>query len=146
MSTSNKIHLLFAVQRLEEKKMRPKQSVKRSKSKRSKRSKSKRSKSNRSVKTSSHKFASRGSRTKGWHDVAPQHGTQRHQLKSKCGSACFLMPETEGFPICARCKGENQCECKIDCRGVQAAKNRAAQWGHPKVVKKANELLKSACN
>ena len=74
--------------------------------------------------------AGRGSRTRGWSEDAPKKGYQRHQLKAQCGDRCFLLPETEGFPICPRCPGDpgDPCQCEIDCRGLAAAKIRAHQY------------------
>lgn len=80
----------------------------------------------------------RGKKTRGWAAAAPQKGTERHQLKKKCGDSCFLKPEAEGFPICAALR-EHQ-GCKVDCRGVTAAKVRASQWKYPVVYREASNL------
>jgi hypothetical protein len=80
----------------------------------------------------------RGSKTRGWGAAAPQRGTERHQLKKKCGSDCFLMPGKEAFPICASLRtGQG---CKVDCRGIIAAKVRAGEWKYEH-VKRAAQLL-----
>ena len=86
---------------------------------------------------------SRGSRTRGWREAAPKKGAERHQLKQQCGSKCFLQPETEGFPVCAKCVGD-QCSCQIDCRGVAAANVRAHQYHHTNLYQ-AIDLLKAHC-
>ena len=39
-----------------------------------------------------------------WSLIAPKRGVQRHQLKEQCGSQCFLQPDKEGFPVCAKCQ------------------------------------------
>lgn len=80
----------------------------------------------------------RGSRTRGWAAAAPQRGRERHALKEKCGDECFLMPDTESFPICAALREGRG--CKVDCRGVTAAKVRASQWKYPRTAKVADEL------
>jgi hypothetical protein len=84
--------------------------------------------------------------TGGWSLRAPQKGTQRHELYAKCGDDCFLH-ENEGFPICPRCDlYAGECECKIDCTGVQAAYNRARQWGYDDVAAKATNILNTRCS
>ena len=80
----------------------------------------------------------RGARTRGWAAAAPQKGAERHRLKEECGEACFLKPDSEGFPVCAALR-EGQ-GCKVDCRGVTAARVRAAQWKYPKVSTAASAL------
>ena len=82
----------------------------------------------------------RGMRTRGWAAAAPQKGKERRALKEQCGDECFLMPEREGFPVCAALR-EGQ-GCKVDCRGVTAAKVRAAQWKYPRVKETATSLQK----
>ena len=84
----------------------------------------------------------RGIRTRGWKARAPKKGRERHRLMAECGEACFLKPDTEGFPICPRCSLQGECKCEIDCGGVQAAKIRAAQWKYPGVEAKADKMLK----
>ena len=81
----------------------------------------------------------RGMRTRGWGAEAPRRGTQRHFLKEQCGDQCFLMPETEGFPICPKCYGD-KCTCAVDCRGLLAAKIRARQYKYDDVARAAEEL------
>jgi hypothetical protein len=63
---------------------------------------------------------------------------------NRCGEACFLQPETEKFPICAALR-EGQ-GCAIDCRGLQAAYNRARQYKYNKVAEMARELLDKKCS
>jgi hypothetical protein len=61
-----------------------------------------------------------------WADRKPKRGVERHQLKAKCGSKCFLLPEEEKFPVCKRCS-ENVCICGGDCAGLLSAYRRARQ-------------------
>uniref|UniRef100_A0A6C0BNQ5 Uncharacterized protein n=1 Tax=viral metagenome TaxID=1070528 RepID=A0A6C0BNQ5_9ZZZZ len=86
----------------------------------------------------------RGSRTRGWSKVAPRRGKPRKALKKKCGDKCFLDPKHDAFPICAKLSRSSS-SCEIDCRGVQAAKIRAAQWGYTNVKKAADELYRTKC-
>ena len=82
--------------------------------------------------------------TKGWSKDAPKKGTQRHILNEKCGSACFLLPKTEAFPICPRCDGDH-CQCKIDCRGLTAAKIRAHQYKYVDLYDTIQRLEMTHC-
>jgi len=88
----------------------------------------------------------RGIKTRGWSSRAPTRGKERHQLHSECGDKCFLLPESEKFPICAspRTTG-GKSVCEIDCGGVLSAKIRAKQWGYEEVAKKAEKILEK-CN
>jgi hypothetical protein len=85
----------------------------------------------------------RGSATRGWHAAAPQRGKERQTLYNMCGSMCFLAPQTLGFPICAALR-EGQ-GCRVDCRGVVAARVRAAQYKHADVLKKSNRVSSILC-
>lgn len=87
------------------------------------------------------KNSTRKSLTRGWSVDFPTRGQERKQLYSACGSRCFLGPNMS-FPICKRCF-KNDCHgCRIDPRGVQAAYQRARQWGHTQVAAKADALRK----
>ena len=83
-------------------------------------------------------YEGKGIRTRGWREASPKKGRDRHQLMDECGDACFLRPETEGFPIYPKCQLGNG-----KCRGLQSAKIRADQWGYPKVEDMANKILES---
>ena len=83
----------------------------------------------------------KGKHTRGWAELAPQRGKQRHLLKEKCGDQCFLMPEQQAFPICPKCFN-SICKCELDCRGLTAAKIRAAQYKYHDIVNAANFLEK----
>uniref|UniRef100_A0A6C0BJL6 Uncharacterized protein n=1 Tax=viral metagenome TaxID=1070528 RepID=A0A6C0BJL6_9ZZZZ len=87
----------------------------------------------------------RRSATRGWEVDAPKRGIQRHQLREKCGDACFLMPETEQFPVCPRCH-EGKCSCQVDCRGAVAAKVRAHQYKHAHLYQIVDRLVKEKCS
>ena len=91
-----------------------------------------------------YKDTGRGSRTRGWAIDAPKRGTERHTLKEKCGNKCFLLPETEAFPICPKCEGD-QCTCQIDCRGLMAAKARAHQWKYTDLYETIDQLYDQKC-
>ena len=88
----------------------------------------------------------RGIKTRGWIGRSPTRGKERHQLKAECGDKCFLLPESEKFPICAspRITGGHS-QCKLDCGGAQAAYIRAQQWKYPEVAEKAKIILEK-CN
>jgi hypothetical protein len=85
----------------------------------------------------------RGIKTRGWKARAPQKGRPRHELKDKCGNACFLDPQNEAYPICPT--PELGVGCKIDCGGLQAAKVRASQYHKPEIAALADKLLKEKC-
>lgn len=88
----------------------------------------------------------RGIKTRGWLARAPTRGKERHQLHAECGDKCFLLPESEKFPICAspRVTG-GKSVCEIDCAGVQSALIRSKQWKYDEVSKKAEKILEK-CN
>lgn len=90
-----------------------------------------------------HEGEGRGSATRGWRATAPRRGRDRHELSAKCGKSCFL-GSNESFPVCPRCLN-NKCSCKIDCRGVVAAKIRARQYGYGNIASSASRILKSKC-
>jgi len=90
----------------------------------------------------------RGSRSRGWGKAAPRRGRPRHSLMKKCGKKCFLLPEHEGFPVCASLESSRRSgsgSCDIDCRGVQAAYVRARQYGYKNVAKAARKLYDEKC-
>jgi hypothetical protein len=87
-----------------------------------------------------HKGEKRGRSTRGWAAISPSKGIERHELKQKCGDKCFLMPSKEKFPICPSLRSGQG--CKVDCRGVTAAKMRAKEWKYTQIVKMADELEK----
>ena len=89
----------------------------------------------------------RQSLTRGWSKASPRRGRPRHALMKKCGASCFLMPEHEKFPVCQKLsKRRKQSNCKLDCRGVMAAKMRAAQWKYPEIEERASMLYQKQCN
>jgi hypothetical protein len=80
-----------------------------------------------------------GSATRGWAQDAPRKGNERHRLKKEC----FLLPDTEGFPICPKCG--DVCNCQLDCRGLTAAKVRAHQYKHTELYERIDQLLETKC-
>ena len=76
--------------------------------------------------------------------LSPAKGPARHALKKRCGTKCFLLPETEKFPICRALNmsgSTRSTPCQIDCQGLRAAKSRARQWHYAAVGLKADRLL-----
>jgi len=91
-------------------------------------------------------YEGRGKPTRGWGASSPQRGRARHELMTQCGPSCFLDPANEKFPVCPKCQlGDGKCSCAIDCRGAQAAYNRAKQWGYESIAELADKLLKEKC-
>lgn len=110
--------------------------------------KSRKAKRERLKKEIKRKGEGRGSPTRGWRAAAPQKGNERKKLYKKCGEACFLEPDEStpgqsGFPICAALREKQG--CKIDCRGLMAAKIRARQYKHKKVADFAEKLYQEKC-
>ncbi len=82
----------------------------------------------------------------GWGKRFPRKGTERHLLMKKCGNRCFLLPGSEGFPVCAcRPRQGVKCTCSYDCAGITAAYGRARQHKYPKVASKALKLREKYC-
>ena len=78
----------------------------------------------------------------GWVLRAPQRGKARHELMEKCGTACFLMPKTEGFPVCS-----SKSKCAVDCGGILSAYRRAKQYKYNQVADAAKSLAyKAGCS
>jgi len=75
---------------------------------------------------------------KGWGNFKPKKGKERSKMLDKCGKKCFLIPKNQGFPICRK-------NCNFDCRGIIAAKIRAAQWKYPNIYNKAVLLQQKYC-
>lgn len=87
----------------------------------------------------------KGKGTKGWKAVSPHIPSARKRMSERCKSKgikdCFLIPSERKFPI------RNPSTLKMDCRGLRAAKVRAAQL--PKyhhLVPRINKLkAKNGC-
>ena len=77
----------------------------------------------------------RKSATRGWRKMSPGIH-ERTLMMRRCGKKCFLGPN-KSFPICKKHT------CNVDKRGVQAAFNRARQWGYTHIAKRAKKLLKT---
>ena len=73
--------------------------------------------------------------SKGW--KKPKTKAAREALLEKGGAQCFLDPKALKYPVC-NSRGE------LDCRGLVAAKARAAAQGRTALVKKADKLAKKA--
>lgn len=85
-----------------------------------------------------------GSRTRGWSKAAPRRGRPRHRVMKECGPKCFLDPEHEAFPICARQTGRSS-RCELDCRGIKSALVRARQYGYTNIARAADKLYREKC-
>jgi len=81
--------------------------------------------------------------SKGWGEEKPEKRSERERVKKRCGSRCFLKPDTLGFPICQKLETAED-SCVIDCRGVLAAKVRASQWGYKDVAEVADAIGKQS--
>lgn len=89
------------------------------------------------------RYEGRGSPTRGWAAMSPQRGRERHELKAKCGNRAFLEPENEGFPVMSASRvGEG---CHYNCKGIQSAYNRANQYKHFDIARKAENLGRTHC-
>jgi hypothetical protein len=76
----------------------------------------------------------------GWSLRAPKKGLERHELKAKCKSQCFLLPRREAFPVCS--KYAINTSCNYDCGGILTAYRRARQYGYEDVATAAMKLAK----
>jgi len=82
---------------------------------------------------------------RGWHGVEPKDQHQRKALVRKCGGEdraaakkkCFLDPKNLKYPICPKDA------CQPTCRGLAAARSRAAQMHRKDLVAKADRLAKA---
>ena len=87
------------------------------------------------------KSRKRRSATRGWAKIAPKKGKERSSMLRRCGSKCFLLPSKKKFPIC------NPRSCRINCKGLAAAKIRASQWGYTSVRSRAQrKASKAGCS
>lgn len=86
----------------------------------------------------------RGSRTRGWKKQSPRRGSPRVHLMEQCGKDCFLQPTELKFPICKKC-GKSQCSCKPECSAIIAAKVRASQYRHKRILSRARKAEKKYC-
>lgn len=86
------------------------------------------------------KSRKRRSATRGWAKMAPKQGKERASMLKRCGSKCFLLPSKKKFPICT------PSSCRVNCKGLAAAKIRASQWGYDNVRAKAQRKgVKAGC-
>jgi hypothetical protein len=92
----------------------------------------------------------RGMLTRGWAGAYPQGTAERAKVFEQCGEDCFVAKPQKnakgktiyGYPICRRCNAQGRCDCAIDPRGVQAAYQRAQEYGHKEIAEKAMSLKK----
>jgi len=97
----------------------------------------KKSKKNQVKRKSSPKKEKKPAEWTKWSQIAPKTKAQRQQLIQICGSTCFLMPNELKFPVCTP-------DCKVNCKGLIAARVRARQWNYPEVDKKVSKYYKKA--
>jgi hypothetical protein len=92
------------------------------------------------------KSSPRGKKTRGFKAASPQKGHERAELLAKCGSKAFLIPSEKKFPVMAavRAQGKNA-TCNYSCEGLNAAKNRACQYGYTKEANKAQAIGTKYC-
>lgn len=74
---------------------------------------------------------------KGWDKKKPKTDKDREKVKRACGPGAFLAPGELKYPIVGKSGG-----CAVDCRGLRAAKARAAQHGRKDLVAKADRLAR----
>lgn len=86
----------------------------------------------------------RGSPTRGWAALSPQRGRERHELMEQCGNKAFLEPQSEKYPIMGALRAGGGCQ--INCQGVQSAYNRANQYKHFDIARKAQQIGESHCH
>lgn len=90
----------------------------------------------------------RGGQTRGWRALSPQRGRERHELAAAAkeqGVECFLDPSRQAYPICPGLRVTGGV-AQQDCRGVLAAKIRAAQYHLDDLVMQADQIgMKLEC-
>lgn len=79
----------------------------------------------------------KSSATRGWGSRAPKLISERRKMMEKCGSKCFLLPSKLKFPIC------DKNTCRVNCKGIVAAKVRSGEWKYKSVQKRANRMINS---
>jgi hypothetical protein len=75
--------------------------------------------------------------------MSPQRGAERKNLKAMCGSAAFLSPEDEKYPVMAALRVNNKCE--YSCQGISASKVRSCQQGAFDIAAKSQKLGEKEC-
>lgn len=90
------------------------------------------------------KRGGRGSASRLWFSEGPQKGTERHQLKKKCGSKAFLLPKEEKYPVMDALRNTNG-RCVYRCNAIQSAFNRGKQQHDNIVAAKATRLGRKYC-
>jgi hypothetical protein len=56
-----------------------------------------------------------------------------------CSGQCFLDPKNLKYPVCKKCS-TGTCDCRLSCRGIRAAYQRAIQWKNEEVAAQAKRL------
>jgi hypothetical protein len=92
----------------------------------------------------------RGERVKGWGKWKPKTRGDRRDMVKDCGPQCFLYPDAPSYPKFPICSRNNNGDCFLDCKGVQAAYIRARQWRkrfpqYNKLAEQAKVLKKNLC-
>jgi hypothetical protein len=104
--------------------------------------------------TGTHKDATS---TAGWRTASPDLVSERHNVFKRCGKKAFLLvtPLQYTTHVSSRAGDPSNFElaypivatkgpCAPDCRGLWAAKSRAAQLGHQKLVTRAQRIAERA--
>jgi len=93
-----------------------------------------------------------GSVTRGWIGAKPTTLAERREVYHRCGDACFLQPDTLGFPVCPKKATRNLASlphapdaCFRSCQAIQSAYRRARQWKHEEVAREADALRRKHC-
>ena len=72
---------------------------------------------------------------KRWSDIAPKRVSERRQMPR----SCFLVPDQLKYPVC------NKYNHRVSCKGIRAARSRAAQQHRLDLVIKARALERRHC-
>lgn len=70
-----------------------------------------------------------------WGSKKPSSVGERRFIHENCGDSCFLIPETNKFPICNK-----TLPCTYNCRGIKAASSRAGEFKYTKVLETSKKL------
>lgn len=77
----------------------------------------------------------RKSKKKSWSEIAPKRVSERRRMPS----SCFLVPDQLKYPIC------NKHNHRVSCKGIRAARSRAAQQHRLDLVLKTRALERRHC-
>ena len=73
-----------------------------------------------------------------WGLKKPTSVGERKFVKQNCGESCFLIPQSNKFPICNK-----DLPCTYNCRGLKGASSRAGEWKYEKVLQRSKELTEA---